>query len=140
MASITSSSVSETIALARELAPGLRPGSVLALCGDLGSGKTHFVKGIAEGLGYLGDVTSPTFTMIHEYLGGLMPLYHFDFYRLEGEGEALRLGIEEYFGNDGVCVIEWADKFPHLLPRNTRWFDFRIESPAMGLHFIGERS
>jgi tRNA threonylcarbamoyladenosine biosynthesis protein TsaE len=104
----------------------LRARDVLALCGDLGAGKTQFVKGLAAGLGYKSDVTSPTFTLIHEYLGGRLPLYHFDFYRLESEGEALRLGVEEYLGGEGVCVVEWADKFPALLPSHTRWFDFAI--------------
>jgi tRNA threonylcarbamoyladenosine biosynthesis protein TsaE len=99
---------------------------VLALCGELGAGKTQFVKGLAAGLGYQGEVTSPTFTLIHEYLGGRLPLYHFDFYRLETEDEALRLGLEEYFLGDGVCVVEWADKFPALLPPGTRWLHFAI--------------
>lgn len=105
---------------------GLQPGDVVALIGDLGAGKTHFVKGLAEGLGYLGEVTSPTFTLVHEYLGGLLPLYHFDFYRLETEDEALHLGLEEYLSGDGACVIEWGDKFPDLLPPHTRWFHLSI--------------
>lgn len=126
MATTTSAKPSETLGFARKLAPGLQPGSVIALCGDLGSGKTHFVKGLAEGLGYLGEVTSPTFTLIHEYLGGLMPLYHFDFYRIENEDEALEIGIEDYLAGDGVCVIEWADKFRDLLPAHTRWFHLAI--------------
>jgi tRNA threonylcarbamoyladenosine biosynthesis protein TsaE len=134
---ITSTNVTETLAFAREFAPRLRPGSVVALCGDLGTGKTHFVKGLAEGLGYIGDVTSPTFTIIHEYLGGLIPLYHFDLYRIEQEDEAVRAGIEDYLGIDGVCAVEWADKFPSLMPRQTRWLDFRIESD--GAHTISER-
>jgi tRNA threonylcarbamoyladenosine biosynthesis protein TsaE len=100
---------------------------VLALCGELGAGKTQFVKGLAAGLGYQGDVTSPTFTLIHEYLGGRLPLYHFDFYRLDTEDEAIRLGLEEYLAGDGVCVIEWADKFPGVLPPQTRWLDFSID-------------
>ena len=99
---------------------------VVGLCGELGSGKTHFVKGLADGLGYMGDVTSPTFTLIHEYLGGLMPLYHFDFYRLESAEEALQLDLEEYLSGDGVCVIEWADKFPTLLPPHTRWYHLGV--------------
>ena len=99
---------------------------MIALVGELGAGKTQFVKGFANGLGYAGEVTSPTFTLIHEYLGGRLPLYHFDFYRLENEAEAVGLGIEEYLLGDGACVIEWADRFPALLPANTRWFDLRI--------------
>ncbi len=115
-----------------------RRGDVLALCGDLGAGKTHFVKGLAAGLGSEIAVTSPTFTLIHEYAGGRLPLYHFDFYRLEEEDEALKIGLDEYLDGDGVCVIEWADKFPALLPAHTRWYRFThradgtrgIEPPA----------
>ncbi len=126
MATITSAKPSETLNFAKKLAPELHPGSVVGLCGELGSGKTHFVKGLAEGLGYLGDVTSPTFTLIHEYFGGLMPLYHFDFYRLETDAEAEEIGLQDYVGGDGVCVIEWADKFKELLPAHTRWFYLSI--------------
>lgn len=126
MATITSAKPSETLAFARKLAASLQPGGVVALCGDLGAGKTHFVKGLAEGLGYLGDVTSPTFTLVHEYLGGLMPLYHFDFYRLDAEEDAAGIGLEDYLAGDGVCVVEWADKFPALLPPHTRWFQLAI--------------
>ncbi len=102
----------------------LRRGDVLALCGDLGAGKTHFVKGVAAGIGADASVTSPTFTLIHEYLGGRLPVYHFDFYRLEDEDEAIKIGLDEYLDGDGICLIEWADKFPGLLPPHTRWFRF----------------
>jgi tRNA threonylcarbamoyladenosine biosynthesis protein TsaE len=124
MASTISASADETIAIGRTVAATLRRGDVLALCGDLGAGKTHFVKGLAAGLGTHTGVTSPTFTLIHEYLGGRLPLYHFDFYRLEDEDEALKIGLDEYLDGDGVCVLEWADKFPALLPPHTRWFRF----------------
>jgi tRNA threonylcarbamoyladenosine biosynthesis protein TsaE len=108
------------------MAPRLRPGSVVALSGELGSGKTQFVKGLASGLGFVGEVTSPTFTLIHEYIGGRLPIYHFDFYRLENEEEALQLGLEEYLRGDGVCVIEWAGKFPPLIPSDARWYNLSI--------------
>ena len=124
MSTIISHSVEETAALARSIASTLRPGSVLALCGDLGAGKTHFVKGIAAGLGGGDTVTSPTFTLIHEYTGGRLPLFHFDFYRLEDETEAIKIGLEEYLDGEGVCAIEWAEKFPALLPGGARWFRF----------------
>ena len=124
MASTISASTDETIALGRTVAATLRRGDVLALCGDLGAGKTHFVKGVAAGLGASASVTSPTFTLIHEYLGGRQPLIHFDFYRLEDEDEALKIGLDEYLDGDGACVIEWADKFPALLPPHTRWLRF----------------
>ena len=119
-----SHSPAETIALARTLAATLRRGAVLALSGDLGAGKTHFVKGLAAGLGTAASVTSPTFTLLHEYPGGRLPLYHFDFYRLDAADEALRIGLDEYLDGDGACVIEWAEKFPALLPPHTRWLRF----------------
>jgi tRNA threonylcarbamoyladenosine biosynthesis protein TsaE len=112
------------MAFGRTQATALLRGDVLALCGDLGAGKTHFVKGLAIALGSDAAVTSPTFTLIHEYLGGRLPLYHFDFYRLEDEDEALKIGLDEYLDGDGVCVVEWADKFPDLLPAHTRWYRF----------------
>jgi tRNA threonylcarbamoyladenosine biosynthesis protein TsaE len=126
VASTISRQPSETIAFARDLASRLRPGSIIALTGDLGSGKTQFVKGLAAGIGFGGEVTSPTFTLIHEYVGGRLPIYHFDFYRLEFEDEALRLGLEEYLQGGGICVIEWAGKFRDLIPQDARWFDLSI--------------
>ena len=125
MASITSHSPEETFAHGHALAASLRAGDVVALDGDLGAGKTHFVKGIAAGIGCEGDVTSPTFTLVHEYTGGRVPLFHFDFYRLESEEEVLRIGLDDYLGAGGVLVIEWAGKFPGVLPAGTRWFHLR---------------
>ncbi|MCE9610377.1 MAG: tRNA (adenosine(37)-N6)-threonylcarbamoyltransferase complex ATPase subunit type 1 TsaE [Chthoniobacter sp.] len=119
-----SASPAETIAHGQALAATLRRGDVLALSGDLGAGKTHFVKGLAAGLGTAASVTSPTFTLLHEYPGGRLPLYHFDLYRLDDADEALRIGLDEYLYGDGVCVIEWAEKFPALLPPYTRWLRF----------------
>jgi tRNA threonylcarbamoyladenosine biosynthesis protein TsaE len=124
MATTISQSADETVACGRAQASLLRRGDVLALCGDLGAGKTHFVKGLAAALGTDAAVTSPTFTLIHEYPGGRLPLYHFDFYRLNDEDEALKIGLDEYLDGDGVCVIEWADKFKKLLPAHTQWFRF----------------
>ncbi len=121
MATITSRSIEETLAAAGSLATTLRPGDVVALIGDLGAGKTHFVKGLALGLGSNADVTSPTFTLVHEYGGGRLPLFHFDLYRLDDAEEVRRIGFDEYLEAEGVCVIEWADKFPELLPPETRW-------------------
>ncbi len=126
MALITSRSPTETFALGRTHAASLRNGSVLALVGDLGAGKTHFVKGLAAGLGHAEEVTSPTFTLLHEYTGGRLPLYHFDFYRLDSEQDALRIGLDDYLEARGVCVVEWGDKFPPLLPRGTQWIEFRV--------------
>ena len=126
MASTILRSPEETIAYGRDLAASLRSGDILALCGDLGAGKTHFVKGLAAGLGAKAtDVTSPTFTLIHEYTGGWLPLYHFDFYRLEDERELLKIGFDDYLAERGVLAIEWADKFREALPAHTRWLTFR---------------
>ena len=124
MDSIISHSPEETFAIGQRFAATLRRGDVLALCGDLGAGKTHFVKGLAAGLGATGEVTSPTFTLIHEYHGGALSLYHVDFYRLEETGEALNIGIEEYLEGDGITAIEWADKFAELIPEGAHWIRF----------------
>lgn len=101
-------------------------GAVLALVGDLGAGKTQFVKGLVRQIGSTAEVTSPTFTLVHEYGGGRLPVYHFDFYRLDSAEATLRLGLDEYLFGDGVCVIEWADRFRELLPAQTRWLSFRV--------------
>lgn len=123
-----SRSAAETEEAGARFAPELRAGDVLALSGDLGAGKTRFVKGLARALGSSDAVTSPTFTLVHEYSGGRLPLYHFDFYRLE-TAEALRsLDFDEYVFGNGVSVIEWADKFPASLPSLTRWLRFDIVS------------
>ena len=123
MASIISHSPEETADIARQLAGELRRGDVLALAGDLGAGKTQFVKGLAAGLGVVGEVTSPTFTLIHEYpvQPGRLPLFHIDLYRLESDEEVLRIGIDEYLHGDGITVVEWADKFEGLIPAGARW-------------------
>jgi tRNA threonylcarbamoyladenosine biosynthesis protein TsaE len=126
MVSITSHSPGETYEFGRAFAASLRRGDVLALCGDLGAGKTHFVKGLAAGLGAPGGITSPTFTLIHEHNGGSLPLYHVDFYRLEEPGDALKIGIDEYLNGDGVTAVEWADKFAELIPEGARWIRFVV--------------
>lgn len=108
----------------RELAASLQAGSIIALCGHLGAGKTQAVKGIVAGLGSQADVTSPTFTLVHEYLDGRVPIYHFDLYRMEREEEVLSLGWDDYLDETGVVLVEWADLFPRLLPASTRWFHF----------------
>jgi tRNA threonylcarbamoyladenosine biosynthesis protein TsaE len=121
-----SHNAAETLEIGRRFAASLQAGEVLALSGDLGAGKTHFVKGLALGLGVTGEVSSPTFTLIHEYPGGRLPLYHVDFYRLEETEEAVRIGIEDYLNGDGVTAIEWAEKFPDLIPAGARWIRFRL--------------
>lgn len=117
----------ETIAFGHALAGTLESGDVIALCGELGAGKTHLVKGLVAGLGTDTPVTSPTFTLIHEYLGGRIPLFHADWYRVEEEQDLMKIGIDDYLAEEGVLVVEWADKFPTALPANTRWIKFAFQ-------------
>jgi tRNA threonylcarbamoyladenosine biosynthesis protein TsaE len=119
---------SATESAGRELATHLPAGSVVALTGPLGAGKTRFVKGLAAGMGTPVEVSSPTFTLVHEYMGGRVPVYHFDFFRIEDRPSAERLGLDEYFFGDGICVVEWADKFADLIPANARWVSFETKS------------
>ena len=112
---VTCPSAEATRALAAGIAQRVTPGSVVALSGDLGAGKTCFIQGLAAGLGVEGPVTSPTFIMIAEHAGRL-PLYHVDLYRTESLGEIRRLGLEELLDGPGVTAIEWAEKAEPLLP------------------------
>ena len=114
--------------MGQQFAEEIGIGSILALRGDLGSGKTVFVKGLVAGLGSRADVTSPTFTILHEYRVGRLPVYHFDFFRLENRESITRLGLDDYFFGDGVSVIEWAERFPELIPQQARWISFEIKS------------
>src|SRR5437899_12146513 len=109
--SLDVSDLAGTTAFGRRLAELLFPGSVIALVGPLGAGKTHLVRAVAEGLGVADSrvVSSPTFVLIQEYTGRL-PIYHFDAYRLKHSGEFLELGAHEYFEGKGVCLVEWADR------------------------------
>ncbi len=114
----------EMISLGEELAGKLSSGSILALQGGLGAGKTHFTKGVALGLDCTAEVTSPTFTLAHEYTGGRLPLYHFDFYRMDSESEVLRIGWDEYLGREGLFVVEWGEKAGDQLP--ARYYQIRF--------------
>ena len=110
----------ETMALGEALASELQPGDVVALYGDLGAGKTHLIKGISKTLGVPGQhVTSPTFTIVHEYEGTRMPVYHFDAYRIQNPHEFFELGYEDYFFGNGLCLIEWPEHVESLLPGHT---------------------
>lgn len=131
MATFISNSVEETESFGRQFAGNIQPGDVLALTGELGSGKTQFVKGLCAALECGATVTSPTFTLIHEYSGGRLPIYHFDFFRIEDRRSAERLGLDEYFFGDGVSVVEWADRFPDLIPENARWISFETKSESL---------
>ncbi|HEY8990568.1 MAG TPA: tRNA (adenosine(37)-N6)-threonylcarbamoyltransferase complex ATPase subunit type 1 TsaE [Luteolibacter sp.] len=113
-------------ALGRLAAQQARAGTVFALVGDLGAGKTHWTKGLAAALGSTGEVTSPTFSLAHEYRGGSLPVFHFDFYRIGDEQELLALGWDEYLEETAVIVAEWANKFPGCLPEDAIWLEFRL--------------
>ena len=113
-----SKSVKDTIKLAESIAKKIKRGTVILLHGDLGAGKTHFVKGLAKGLNERSQVTSPTFTIMNSYEGGKMPIYHFDMYRLNSADEAREAGLEEYFdinNLDGISVVEWSENVPGLI-------------------------
>jgi tRNA threonylcarbamoyladenosine biosynthesis protein TsaE len=117
-----------TRALGRELSLALPENSVIGISGDLGAGKTEFVKGIAEGLGSTDPVTSPTFTLVHEYRSGRLPLFHMDFYRLQAEAELDEVGFDDYLREPGICAIEWADRFPDRIPRDAIRVQIQIGS------------
>ena len=113
-------SAAATLALGRRLAEGFAPGDVVALYGDLGAGKTHLAKGVASAFGVAeSDVTSPTFTLVHEYPGEAFPIYHLDAYRIERLEELYELGYEEYVYGDGLCLVEWPERLEALLPPHT---------------------
>ena len=111
-----SNSAQETEALGERLAARLRPGDVIAYTGDLGAGKTAFTRGLARGLGVIDRVTSPTFTIVNEYEGGRLPLFHFDLYRMDSPEELFDIGWEDYLARNGVCAVEWSESFPEALP------------------------
>ena len=138
MATSISDSAAATETAGRQFARDLPAGSVVALVGPLGAGKTQFVKGMAAEIGAPGPVTSPTFTLIHEYLGGRLAVYHFDFFRLEDRQSAEGLGLDEYFFGDGISVVEWADKFPELIPQGAHWIALETKSETDRLITIGE--
>ena len=102
-------SPAETEGVGAALAARLTPGAVIAYRGDLGAGKTAFTRGLAKGLGVKENVTSPTFTIVNEYLSGKMPLFHFDMYRLGSEDELFDIGWEDYLERGGVCAVEWSE-------------------------------
>lgn len=120
----TSYSDVDTTELAENMESEKFPNMVICLEGELGSGKTVFVKGFAKALGIEDNITSPTFNLIKEYLNGEMPLYHMDMYRLEGNVE--NIGVEDYFNKNGVCIIEWSDMIEDILPEERLVIKFKI--------------
>lgn len=136
----TTESPEETVAKGAQFVSTLQAGDVVCLQGELGAGKTHFVKGMARGLGISeNEVSSPTFTLINEYYGDIM-LYHFDCYRMESSEEALEIGAEEYFYGDGISVIEWPERIDRFIPSDAIWIT--IESPDRNTRkfVIGKRA
>ncbi|MDO4438823.1 MAG: tRNA (adenosine(37)-N6)-threonylcarbamoyltransferase complex ATPase subunit type 1 TsaE [Eubacteriales bacterium] len=113
----------ETYLFAKELGANSKKGEIYCLNGDLGTGKTVFAKGFAEGLNIHEAVTSPTFTIVKEYEDGRIPLYHFDVYRISDPDEMYAIGYEEYFFGDGVCLIEWSELIEELIPEDAIHID-----------------
>lgn len=120
----------EMIALGRQLGERVDGPRCISLNGPLGAGKTQLVKGIALGLGSADAVSSPTFTLVHEYQGGRLPLVHFDFYRLESEADLESIGWDDYLADSAVLVIEWGDRFAHRLPEETLRIEIAIDGDA----------
>ena len=109
-------SAEETRKLGEKLAEELRAGDVILLEGPLGAGKSELARGVARGLGVRETVTSPSFTILNAYDSGRVPLYHFDWYRLESAEELFEMGMEEYLGGDGIALVEWPGRCPEALP------------------------
>lgn len=112
---VITKSPEQTELLGKKLAELLRPGDVIAYYGDLGAGKTAFTRGLAAGLGIREAVTSPTYTIVNEYLSGRMPLFHFDMYRLSSSEELFDIGWEDYLARGGVCAVEWSENVADAL-------------------------
>lgn len=124
---ITSHSEDETVALAEKLAKSFLPGDLLVLSGELGSGKTAFVRGLARGLGIDSAlVNSPSYTFVNEYPGGDRKLYHFDLYRMQQSAELYEIGWDEYVSREGIMAVEWGEKAAELLPQRYYLLQFRI--------------
>ena len=109
--------------LGKEMASAASTGDVFGLIGSLGSGKTHWSKGFVAAIDAGANVTSPTFSIVNEYRGGVFPLFHFDFYRLKSADELIALGWDEYLDEAGIVICEWANMFPELMPDNTTWLE-----------------
>ena len=121
----------ETFALGKKMGAEAAPGTVITLDGDLGAGKTLFTKGFAAGLGIDEPVSSPTFTILQEYGGGRLPLYHFDVYRIGDPGEMEEVGLDDYIYGDGTCLIEWSELIAELIPEGATRIMI-VRDPAKG--------
>lgn len=124
----TTNSAKETYDLAMKIGSLINEGCVIAFKGDLGSGKTCFTTGLAKGLGYFGEANSPTFAIVNEYLGGRLPLYHFDMYRIADEDELYSIGFYDYLDENAVLAIEWSENIENELPDDTVFVIFSNQS------------
>ena len=135
-------SADEMVSLGAEFASAAKQGDVFGLIGTLGTGKTHWSKGFVGAIDSGAQVTSPTFSIVNEYRGGEIPMFHFDIYRLESADELIALGWDEYLDEKGIVICEWADLFPELFPENTIWLEIlhteegtrlvsRVKSPGL---------
>ena len=139
----------ETERIGKLLGSMLTRGDIIALAGELGTGKTTLVRGMAQGMGIEGnEVASPSFTLVNEYAGGgplakaSLPLYHIDLYRLDDEGDLLGIDYEEYIRGDGAVVIEWADRIPQAVPAESLWIRLRyldVERREIAFQAQGDR-
>lgn len=127
-------SAEETYTLGKELGQTALPGSVYALIGDLGVGKTVFTQGVATGLEIKEHINSPTFTIVQVYEDGRLPFYHFDVYRIGDPEEMEEIGYEDYFYGEGVCFVEWANLIEELMPENTVTITIE-KNPEMGFDY-----
>lgn len=126
-------SVDKTLALGIKIGQLVNPGDIICLIGDLGTGKTHLTKGIANGLQIKSNITSPTFTIVNEYEGRLK-LYHFDVYRVNDADEIYAIGFDEYIFSDGVSIIEWANYIEELIPKEHIGINIK-KAPELGVDF-----
>lgn len=134
-----SHSANETRALGAKLASLLRPGDVVLLSGDLGAGKSELARGVARGLGITGAVPSPSFTILNAYDEGSVPLYHFDWYRIEDANEIYEMGMDEQLGGDGIALIEWSERAEECLPKRLLRIEIRrMDENTRELHFCPE--
>lgn len=124
----TTNSAKETYDLAMKIGSLINEGCVIAFKGDLGSGKTCFTTGLAKGLGYFGEANSPTFAIVNEYLGGRLPIYHFDMYRIADEDELYSIGFYDYLDENAVLAIEWSENIENELPDDTVFVIFSNQS------------
>ena len=135
---VITNSASETRELGVRLAEQLKAGDVILMDGELGAGKSELARGVAKGLGVQETVTSPSFTILNVYESGRVPLYHFDWYRLESAEEIYELGMDEYLGGDGAALVEWPDRCPDAIPED--FLRIRIEATGENTRRITEEA